>query len=38
MNQASHKFYEICNTGTGFQGSSKTITKDVVAMIAEKKH
>ena len=37
MNQASLKFYNICNTGTGFQGSFQTIIKDVVAVMAEKK-
>ena len=37
MNQVSLKFYNICNTGTGFQVSFQTIIKDIVAVMAEKK-
>ena len=36
MNQASLKFYNICNTGTGFQDSFQTIIKDIVDVMAEK--
>ena len=35
MNQEYIKFYNICNTDTGFQGSYHTINGDIVDMIAE---
>ena len=37
MNQAPLKFYNICNTGTGFQVSSNTTTEDIIVMLAGKK-
>ena len=37
MKQLFLKFYNICNTGTCFQGSSKTITEDIVDMLSDKK-
>ena len=38
MNQVSLKFYKICNTHSGFQGSFQTIIDDIVAMMDDKKH
>ena len=37
MNQVSLKLYNIRNTGTCFQGSSQTITEDIVSTMTEKK-
>ena len=38
MNQVYLKFYKICNTHTGFQGSFQTIIDDIVAMMDDNKH
>ena len=36
MNQVSLKISKVYNTDTGFQDSSQTITKDIVAILVEK--
>ena len=38
MNQASLKLYKIRNTDTGFQGSSQTINKEILAILSKNRH
>ena len=38
VNQFSIKLFIICNTDTGFQSSYQIITKEILAVMAEKKH
>ena len=35
MNQAFLKFFNICNTDTGFQGFSHNIIEDIISMLDE---